>query len=31
MTPRGFISLPTQEAEYSFPGLIPTDKKKINK
>jgi len=26
ITPRGFTSLPTQEAKYSFSGLIPTNK-----
>jgi len=26
ITPRGFTSLPTQEAEYSFSGFIPTNK-----
>jgi len=26
ITPRGFTSLPTQKAEYSFPGFIPTHK-----
>jgi len=26
ITPRGFISLSTQEAEYCFSGFIPTNK-----
>jgi len=26
ITPRGFTSLPIQEAEYCFPGFIPTNK-----
>ena len=33
ITPRGFTSLPTQEAECNFSGLIPTNKqnkKKVN-
>jgi len=30
ITPRGFTSLPTQEAEYSFSGFVPTNKQ-VNK
>jgi len=31
ITPRGFTSLPTQEAKYSFSGFIPTTNKQTNK